>query len=122
MEAVAFSGPISVVVDGSTWGSYRGGVFDGCSDDPDLNHAVQLVGYGQDQRTMELYWLIRNSWGTSWGENGYMRLKRDPFPNCGTDNKPQEGTGCKGGPHYVTVCGTCGILYDTSYPTGTYLH
>lgn len=35
---------------------------------------------------------------------------------CGTDLEPSDGTGCSGGPSQVTVCGTCGILYDVSYP------
>ena len=37
---------------------------------------------------------------------------------CGTDDKPGDGTGCKGGPSSFSVCGVCGILSDSSYPTG----
>lgn len=123
LQAVAFEGPIAITVDASSWGAYRGGVFDGCNrKNPDLNHGVQLVGYGEDEQTNEPYWLVRNSWGPNWGENGYIRLKRDPNPTCGTDVKPGDGSGCKGGPESVTVCGTCGILYDSSYPTGAFLH
>ncbi|CAF1707846.1 unnamed protein product [Brassica napus] len=54
---------------------YSGGVFDGeCG--TEMSHAVAIVGYGiSEERTK--YWLVKNSWGESWGENGYMRIKRD---------------------------------------------
>lgn len=69
MEAVATKGPIAVTVDASAWSSYESGVFDGCNQaSPDLDHAVQLVGYGVDD-TYGPYYLVRNSWG-DWGEEG----------------------------------------------------
>jgi len=43
---------------------------------PNINHAVILVGYGKDLVSGLDYWLVRNSWGVSWGEAGYIRLKR----------------------------------------------
>jgi len=50
---------------------YVGGVFDDPSCTPDgLNHAMLLVGYAPE------YWILKNSWGESWGENGYVRLAR----------------------------------------------
>jgi len=71
--------PVSVCVDASVWQSYTGGVLDsssGCQNAYSaLDHCVQLVGYGLDPVTKEKYWLVRNSWNTSWGENGYIRLK-----------------------------------------------
>jgi len=118
VQAVGTVGPISVSVDASSWGLYSGGVFDGCNQtNPDINHAVQLVGYGTDPDAGD-YWLVRNSWGTSWGENGYIRLKKNSKADtrCGLDITPLDGTGCMNGPSNQTVCGTCGILFDNSYP------
>jgi len=65
-------GPLSVGIDGSSIQSYYKGVFSAkCSED---NHAVILAGYGVDTKSGE-YWLVRNSWGTGWGEAGYIRVK-----------------------------------------------
>jgi len=109
-------GPIAISVDASSWSDYGGGVFDGCDQqNPDLDHAVQLVGAGTDPTGGD-YWLVRNSWGEDWGENGYIRLRRDSTLRCGIDTSPSDGDGCNGGPPTVEVCGTCGILYDGVYP------
>jgi len=67
-----------------------------------------------------LYWMVRNSWSPLWGEQGYIRLKRGGEVVCGTDLSPSDGSGCKGGPAEVKVCGTCGMLYDSSYPLGAF--
>jgi len=74
MTHLAEVGPLAVAVDASRWSGYRGGVFDGCAFDANiaLNHAVQLVGYGTDAAEGD-YWIVRNSWGASWGESGYIR-------------------------------------------------
>lgn len=117
MDIVANRGPVSISVAANRWGAYEEGVFDGC--DWIINHAVQLVGYGTDTASGQDYYLIRNSWGASWGEQGYVRLLRRPAEeqHCGTDTDPGSGSGCAGGPPTVTVCGTCGILYDNVIPT-----
>jgi len=73
-DAVANVGPISVAVDANMfWQLYHGGVFEpltGCG--TSLNHGVAVVGYGTDGG--KDYWIVRNSWGATWGESGYMRL------------------------------------------------
>jgi len=117
LTAVATLGPIAISVDAGAWGRYSSGVFDGCNQkNPDIDHAVVLEGYGTDAKLGD-YWLVRNSWGASWGEKGYIRLKRSATVECGVDLHPADGSGCDGGPATVKVCGTCGILYDTCYPT-----
>ena len=86
-----------------------------------VDHAIQAVGYGVDGTTP--YWTVRNSWGSGWGEGGYIRILRGDASkkDCGTDSSPSAGDGCAGGPDSITVCGECGILSDTSYPTGAKL-
>jgi len=116
MEHLANKGPLIINVDASTWHMYEGGVFDGCNQtSPDVDHIVQLVGYGTDRHHGD-YWLVRNSWSPAWGELGYIRLKRSSTPPCGIDVKPGDGDGCNGGPPTVQVCGTCGVVYDSTYP------
>eukprot|EP01087_Luapelamoeba_hula_P024802 TRINITY_DN956_c0_g1_i1.p2 TRINITY_DN956_c0_g1~~TRINITY_DN956_c0_g1_i1.p2 ORF type:complete len:385 (+),score=54.65 TRINITY_DN956_c0_g1_i1:45-1199(+) len=116
MEALAHEGPLIINVDASSWHNYEGGVYDGCNKtNPDIDHVVQLVGYGSDKEHGD-YWLVRNSWTPAWGESGYVRIKREEKFSCGTDLNPQDGTGCTGGPATVKVCGECGVLFDVLYP------
>jgi len=123
LVAIATIGPIAVSVDAEPWMSYSSGVFTGCGFSRiDINHAVQLVGYGT--ASGKDYWIVRNSWGQWWGEQGYIRIFKHSDGDmkwCGPDPTPQDGTGCDGGPPVVTVCGSCGIWYDSSYPTGVSL-
>ena len=68
-------GPMSIAIDASQWNSYTGGVMTSasCSNSPrKMDHAVQLVGYNAD--AAEPYWIVRNSWATRWGEDGFIRL------------------------------------------------
>ena len=70
-NAIYDYGPISasVYVD-SGFQAYTGGIFDGTASGR-VNHAVVLVGWNDNGG----YWILRNSWGTGWGESGYMRIK-----------------------------------------------
>jgi len=66
-------GPVSAYVDAELWQTYTGGIFaEKCTGG--LDHAVLVVGYGT--QTGQDYWIIKNSWGTAWGEAGYIRLLR----------------------------------------------
>jgi|Transcript_28112 cathepsin L len=117
-HAVATKGPVVVSVDGGNWFSYGGGVFSGCQKDTVVNHAVLAVGYGHDSSSGKDYWLVRNSWGGSWGENGYLRIERHMQDRayCGIDNNPKDGVYCDNAPSQIEVCGMCGITSDSAYP------
>ena len=70
IEYVLHKGPLTAVVDASNWGFYKNGTFAGCPAKIKINHGVQIVGVDVE----EGYWLIRNSWGSDWGDEGYMKL------------------------------------------------
>jgi cathepsin L len=110
--ALATVGPVAVSV-AANWGMYGGGVYEGgCSSNScSIDHAVLAVGYDED------YWLIRNSWGSSWGEKGYIRLTRKHDKDTFTDTRPADGFACKPYPDTQTVAGESGVLSDSAYPT-----
>ena len=84
---------VSIDAGGSAFQFYPSGVFTGqCG--TQLDHGVTAVGYGSTDYGTQ-YWIVKNSWGTQWGEEGYIRMLR------GID--AQEGL--------------CGIAMDASYPT-----
>jgi len=119
------SGPVAVSVAASMWGLYGGGVFTQDECDYMINHVVVLMGYGED--CGKGYWNLRNSWGATWGEVGYIRLERAAVPaeeKCGWDTNPTAGDACAKPadnattPEKVWVCGTCGVLAYPTYPVG----
>ncbi|EAR99859.1 papain family cysteine protease (macronuclear) [Tetrahymena thermophila SB210] len=69
--------PVSIAVDASTWSHYKSGVYNGCNQtDIKINHGVLAIGYDSLGN-----WIVKNSWGTGWGEQGYIRLA--PNNTCG---------------------------------------
>jgi len=128
--ALVTKGPVAVSISaGYSWNQYDGGVLDDCLKDAIIDHAVVLIGYGEAKAAEEVdgehavlkFWHLQNSWGTDWGEKGYLRMLRreddqEESDQCGWDTDPQIGSGCKGGPPEVHVCGMCGLLYDTVIP------
>jgi C1A family cysteine protease len=68
-KAIYLYGPIAVDVNGN-FGSYSDGIYSNCQRGG-TNHMVVLEGWNDD----EGYWIMRNSWGQNWGEDGYMRIK-----------------------------------------------
>lgn len=89
-EAVS-RGPVAIAIEADTltFQHYTGGVLSSDRCGEQLDHGVLVVGYGTD------YWIVKNSWGTGWGEDGYIRIKRTTSEN---DN------------------GVCGIAMQPSYP------
>jgi len=115
LKCTLFSvGPVVVSVAADTWQSYSSGVFDDCSVNATVDHAVLAVGFGRDDDLSKDYWTIRNSWGPSFGEDGYIRLLDDS--QCGTDFDPKVGVGCDNGPPTLPVCGMCGMFSDSAFP------
>ena len=94
MSAVA-EGPVSIAIeaDQSSFQFYSSGILDGLCGTR-LDHGVLAVGYGSESGSD--YWKVKNSWGTSWGMEGYVLICR----NCNKNGNK----------------GECGILMEPSYP------
>ena len=96
LEKAVSRQPVSVAIQANqqSFQLYKKGIYS----DPDcgdqLDHGVLVVGYGHDKVHDMKYWIVKNSWGKSWGENGYIRIAKDI-------EDPE---------------GQCGIAMDPSYP------
>ena len=91
-------GPVSIAVKANNraFMYYRSGIItSGCGTDAqELDHGILLVGAAIDSATKTPYWIVKNSWGTSWGQSGYAQIKRDTTKGHGM----------------------CGIAMENSYP------
>ena len=95
LKTALLSTPVSVAIDAESnmFQFYSGGIIRASECGTSLDHGVLLVGYGEEDGVK--YWLVKNSWGDSWGEDGYFRLER-------SDEEETDGT--------------CGIALQPSYP------
>lgn len=77
MDAIA-KGPVSVTVeaDKAVFQRYNGGVLNSPDCGTNLDHAITAVGYGSTKEGEE-YYIVRNSWGSSWGDKGYINIKAE---------------------------------------------
>ena len=75
-------GPVAVAIHVSDgWARYKSGIFDEpCSGG--RNHAVLVVGYGFDGPSNKDYWIVKNQWGQGFGENGFIRMRRNHGNMC----------------------------------------
>lgn len=89
-KAAVAQRPISIAIEADklVFQQYSSGIFDNTKCGTTMDHAVMLVGYGSENG--QDYFILRNSWGTTWGEKGYMRIAAvDGVGVCGMNQQPQ---------------------------------
>ena len=76
LKAALSQQPVAVVLeaDKAVFQLYKSGILDDPSCGNTLDHAVLLVGWGYDDGLKKDFWLVKNSWATTWGDNGFIRL------------------------------------------------
>jgi len=89
LAAATNIGPVSIAIeaDQQCFQFYSGGILSDPTCGTQLDHGVLVVGYDTDATTKTPYWIVKNSWGTSWGEAGYVRLIRGT-DECGLATEP----------------------------------
>jgi len=95
LEQAVSQGPVSIAIeaDKSVFQLYRDGVFDNPACGTNLDHGVLVVGYGTDETEGKDYWIVKNSWGATWGDQGYIRMFKE-----------------------TSGAGMCGMYKQPSYP------
>lgn len=86
MKAVTQIGPVQITIDYllESFMHYKGGIYnDPACGKHEFSHAMLVVGYGHDDKTGLDYWILKNSFTETWGENGYMRVIRNHNNFCG---------------------------------------
>ena len=96
LKAAVARQPVSVAIEADTryFQSYSGGILTSTACGTNLDHGVLIVGYGTENG--QKYWTVKNSWGTTWGESGYIRIARSDS---------------------TSDVGVCGIAMSPSFPT-----
>jgi len=91
LQAAVNIGPVSVAIeaDQDVFQSYSSGIISSASCGTALDHGVLVIGYGTDSGTD--YWLLKNSWGADWGEQGFFRILKQTSSDagiCGLQSEP----------------------------------
>jgi len=81
MMAAVAKGPVATAVKSSAFYAYKSGIFE-CHGDSVPDHGILIVGYGSENG--QDFWILKNSWDSNWGEDGFMRISRgNPNTDCG---------------------------------------